>query len=155
MYNYEGECVHGTIANCLELGGVATITAKMCQGVSSAYPSAEHLFTTTATKHSWAKLEPRNVSDKKVSKALTLFNGHAQSYRGWSDRMNDHCKEVNCCYDGIFEIMEAQKTRMSSVNLTMGQLEDGTVVDYRWFISICGHSLLRASAMFFMVEGWF
>ena len=73
-----------------------------------------------------------NVSDKKVSKALTLFNGHAQSYRNWSDRMKDHCKEVNCCYGQIFEIIEAQKTRISNNNLTMGQLEDGTLVDYKW-----------------------
>ena len=73
-----------------------------------------------------------NVSDKKVSKALTLFNENAQSYRNWSDRMKDHCKEVNCYYGQIFEIIESQKTRISNMNLTMGKLEDGTVVDYRW-----------------------
>ena len=43
-----------------------------------------------------------NVSDKKVLKALTLFDGQAQHYRNWSDRMKDHFKEVNTGYAQIF-----------------------------------------------------
>ena len=73
-----------------------------------------------------------NVSDKKVSKALNLFNGHAQHYRNWSDRVKDHCKETNCGYGFIFNLIEAQKTRISNSNLSMGKLDDGTEVDFKW-----------------------
>ena len=73
-----------------------------------------------------------NASDKKVSKALTLFNGQAQHYRNWSDRMKDHCKEVNCGYGPIFAMIEETKTRISNIRLTMGQLNDGTMVDFKW-----------------------
>ena len=46
--------------------------------------------------------------------------------------MKDHFKEVNCDYFHIFAIIETQKTRISYLTLTMGQLDDWTVADYRW-----------------------
>ena len=61
-----------------------------------------------------------NVSDKKVSKALTLFNGQAQHYRNWSDRMKDHSKEVNLGYGEIFNWIEQSKNRISNTSLNMG-----------------------------------
>ena len=73
-----------------------------------------------------------NVSDKKVSKALTLFNGHAQHSRNWSDRMKDHCKEVNCGYGEHFDMIESQKKRISGVDLRVGMLSDEAVVDWKW-----------------------
>ena len=73
-----------------------------------------------------------NVSDKKVSKALTLFKGHAQNYRNWADRMMDHCKEMNGGYGQIFVKTEASQFRIPNSNLSVGQLDDGTTVDSKW-----------------------
>ena len=52
-----------------------------------------------------------NVSDRKLTKALTLFNGHAQNYRNWADRMTDHCKEMNGGHGKIFVKSEARQFR--------------------------------------------
>ena len=65
-------------------------------------------------------------------KALTLFNGHAQNYRNWADRMMDHCKEMNGGYGQIFVKIEASKFRILNSNLGVGQLDDGTTVDYKY-----------------------
>ena len=73
-----------------------------------------------------------NLSDKKVSKALTLFDGHAQNYRNWSDRMKDHCKEVNSGYGKHFQQIENSKTRIYNRDLGMGNLGNGTIVDSQW-----------------------
>ena len=73
-----------------------------------------------------------SASDKKVSKARTLFNGPAQQYRNWADRMKDHCKEVNCEYAEIFRLIEASKPKITNANLTIGKLSDGTDVDFKW-----------------------
>ena len=73
-----------------------------------------------------------NLSDKKVSKALTLFDGHAQNYRNWAERVKDHCKEVNHGYAQIFQFLESSKTRIFNCNLGMGTLANGSVVDYLW-----------------------
>ena len=72
-----------------------------------------------------------NLSDKKVSKALNLFDGHAQNYRNWSDRIKDHCKEINSGYGRIFQFIENNKTRIYSRDLGMGNV-DGAVVDFHW-----------------------
>ena len=73
-----------------------------------------------------------NVSDKKISKAMSLFNGSAHSYRNWSDRIKDHCKEVNLGYAQVFSLIEASGSMITQANLNMGTLSDGTVVNFKW-----------------------
>ena len=46
--------------------------------------------------------------------------------------MKDHCKEVNSGYAQIFQLIESSKSKISNVNLGMGQLSDGTPVDFKW-----------------------
>ena len=73
-----------------------------------------------------------NVSDKKTSKAMNLFNGSAHAYRNWSDRVKDHCKEVNLGYAHVFNLIEAQGSKIVQANLQMGMLENGVTVDFKW-----------------------
>ena len=73
-----------------------------------------------------------NVSDKKQSKAMSLFNGSAHAYRNWSERIKDHCKEVNLGYAQIFEMIEAQGSKIQQANLQLGVLDNGVQVDYKW-----------------------
>ena len=88
---------------------------------------------TSHTNHASAfNVREWNVSDKKMSKAMTLFNGSAHSYRNWSDRIKDHCKEVNLGYSYIFNLIEAQGSRIVQANLQNGVLENGAAVDFRW-----------------------
>ena len=72
-----------------------------------------------------------NVTDKKVSKALTLFDGNALLYRNWAGRVKDHFKEVNVNYAFIFDMIEKAKTPISIHTLNMFRLENGVVVDMR------------------------
>ena len=53
-------------------------------------------------------------------------------YRNLSERGKDHCKEVNCGYGQIFVRIEGSKSKILNQKLTMGQLDDGTVVDFKW-----------------------
>ena len=46
---YEGECVYGTIADYLELGGVARIAVVLIHVVACANPGLERLFIAAAT----------------------------------------------------------------------------------------------------------
>ena len=72
-----------------------------------------------------------SVSDKKQSKAMSLFNGSAHAYRNWSERIKDHCKEVNLGYAQVFEMIEAQGTRIQHANLQLGTLANGVQVDFK------------------------
>ena len=73
-----------------------------------------------------------SVSDKKVSKALNLFDSNALHYRNWADRIKDHCKEVNPSYAYIFEIIEKEKLPIPMSNLKMHTLRNGVSVDLNW-----------------------
>ena len=73
-----------------------------------------------------------SVTEKKVSKALQLFDGSALRYRNWAGRVKDHFKEVNINYALIFDLIEKAKTPIPIHTLNMFRLENGIIVDMRW-----------------------
>ena len=73
-----------------------------------------------------------SVSDKKVSKALNLFDSNPVHYRNWADRVKDHCKEVNPSYSYIFELIEKEKQPIDMNALQLYTLPNGVVVDMNW-----------------------
>ena len=74
-----------------------------------------------------------SVSEKKVSKALTLFDGNAAHYRSWADRIKDHCKEVNMSYAYIFDMIEKEKQPIPMAALRRHEtLPNGALVDMLW-----------------------
>ena len=73
-----------------------------------------------------------SVSDKKVSKALNLFDSNPVHYRNWAERIKDHCKEVNPSYSYIFEIIERERQPINMDTLGMFTLPNGIIVDMNW-----------------------
>ena len=50
-----------------------------------------------------------NVSEKQVSEQLVPFDGDVYHYKSRSNRVKDHCNEVNTNYIYVFDMIEAQK----------------------------------------------
>ena len=81
-----------------------------------------------------------NASDVKPSKLLlsSPFNGGAESYKYWADRVKDHFKEKNRDYEFVFREIEAQKVPVMKANMSNAVIGDSTrqvLVDWSWITS--------------------
>ena len=71
-----------------------------------------------------------NVSEKKVSKQLVPFDGDVYHYKSWSNRVKDHCNEVNTNYIYVFDTIEAQKLPIKLQNCATVKLTNGVECDF-------------------------
>ena len=72
-----------------------------------------------------------NISDKKVSKQLIPFDGDVYHYKSWSNRVKDHCNEVNTNYMFVFDLVESQKLPIQLHNCQTTGLSSGAECDFR------------------------
>ena len=82
------------------------------------------------------QFDPRdwNITGMKVSKSLVPFNGNAETYQTWSNRMKDHFCEKNPDWDCVFKLIESWKVpiQMSQLGVNVIGAHQNVVVDFRW-----------------------
>ena len=63
------------------------------------------------------------------------FNGQAENYKIWADRIKDHFKERNSDWTHVFKMIEETKSPIWKSSQNQSTVGDGTSVsnvDYRW-----------------------
>ena len=82
------------------------------------------------------QFDPRdwNITGMKVSKSLVPFNGNAETYQTWSNRMKNHFCEKNPDWDCVFKLIESWKVPIQTSQLGVNVIgaQQNVVVDFRW-----------------------